>query len=245
MMAISVVMAVFNGSRYLEAQIQSVLSELIPGDQLVVVDDASTDDSLTVLERFQNPAIQILRNLQNQGVIASFERGLGCALHEIIFLCDQDDVWLPGKRNVVVKAFLANPTISVIVSDAEVIDANGLVTAPSFMSTREGFKISVWANLWRNRYLGCAMAFRRSLLVKALPIPRSVPMHDMWIGALGQLYGGVRYIGIPLLRYRRHTTNVSPSSRQSVLQMVYWRARLIWNLCARLLSIRLGWHVRP
>jgi hypothetical protein len=89
------------------------------------------------------------------------------ARNDIIFLCDQDDVWLPGKRDAFVAAFDADPLAQVVISDAEVIDGEGRVIEKSFMALRGGFAGSLAATLWRNRYMGCAMALRRRIRVSA------------------------------------------------------------------------------
>jgi hypothetical protein len=70
------------------------------------------------------------------------------------------------------------------------------------------------------------MALRRELLDDVLPIPSTVPMHDMWIGLLGTLRGRVAYVDRPLMHYRRHATNVSPDRRAGLVQMLVWRWRL-------------------
>jgi glycosyltransferase involved in cell wall biosynthesis len=233
-------MAVYNGERFLRQQVGSVLSELLPGDELIIIDDASTDASLALLKSISSLALQIYSNPSNLGVIGSFERGLQIAAHEFIFLCDQDDVWLPGKRAAFVAAFEQDPTVSVVISDAQVIDAQGQLSAQSFMATRGGFNGSVYATVWRNRYLGCAMAMRRVLLESALPVPRQAPMHDMWFGAIGRLTGKVTYLPAPLLQYRRHTGNVSPSHRQSLQRMLRWRMALLFALVVRIISIKFG-----
>jgi hypothetical protein len=126
------------------------------------------------------------------------------------------------------------------VSDAQLIDASGNVTEPSFMATRGGFHGGIFSTLVRNRYLGCAMALRRELLFAALPIPRGVPMHDMWLGALGSLLGRVQYIPSPLIQYRRHGGNVSPARRQGWSRMLRWRLALIFALVGRLTKLALG-----
>src|SRR6185369_1264323 len=170
--SVSVVMAVFNGSRFLRQQVDSVLAQLEGEDELVIVDDASTDDSLKLLRAIDSPRIKIYCNEVNSGVRLTFQRGLQLARHEIIFLCDQDDVWLPGKRNAFVAAFSAQPSAAVVLSDAEVIDAQGAVVSTSFMQSARGkFDGSICGTLWRNRYLGCAMAIHRRILPGALPIP--------------------------------------------------------------------------
>ena len=242
MRSVSVVMSVYNGRKFLREQVESVLSELLPKDELIVVDDASTDDSLAFLRTIDSPALRIFENLSNQGVIGSFERGLRLAVHEFIFLCDQDDIWMPGKRAAFVSAFEHDPMVSVVISDAEVIDAHGNVIAPSFMATKLGFNGSVFGTVWRNRYLGCAMALRRPLLAVALPVPRQVPMHDMWFGAMGRMTGTVVYLPTAFLQYRRHSGNVTPSRRQSLPKMFRWRMALLVALCTRALLLKLCVH---
>jgi glycosyltransferase involved in cell wall biosynthesis len=232
-LSVSVVMATYNGQRYLKEQIDSVLSELQPGDEFIVVDDASTDGTAAILGSVAWPTLRIVKNQRNIGVLQTFERGLTLASGDLIFLCDQDDVWSPGKRASFVNAFLADERVLVVVSDAQLMDASGAMLAPSFMATRGGFKGGVLNTILRNRYLGCAMALRREVLSVALPIPRFVPMHDMWLGAVASACGHVHYIGSPLLRYRRHGGNVSPSSRQGWLRMLRWRCQLVWALILR------------
>lgn len=233
---VSVVMAVYNGERFLSEQLNSVLIQLSPEDELLVVDDCSTDRSMEMLSAIRDPRIRIVRQAVNQGVVASFDRGLCLAKNEIVFLCDQDDIWLPGKRAAFVEAFRSDAKCLLVVSDAEVIDAHGRVMHPSFMKTRNGFRGDLLSTLFRNRYLGCAMAVRRALLDVALPIPRSVPMHDMWLGSLGTIFGSICYLPHPYLRYRRHGGNVSPSRRQSLSKMVNWRLSLGLALARRVLQ---------
>jgi hypothetical protein len=164
-------------------------------------------------------------------VRASFGRALAACRGEFIFLADQDDVWLPGKRVALVNALRAGAVLAL--SDAAVIDGEGRAIEPSFMARRGGFRDSFAATLVKNRYLGCSMAFRRELLEDILPIPAEVPMHDMWIGALAALRGRVAYIDRPLMQYRRHGANVSPERRASIGQMLAWRWRLLSLVAAR------------
>lgn len=240
--SVSVVMATYNGKQYLAQQLRSVLAELTPDDEVIIVDDDSQDETLELLDLFESPIVRIVRNPNNAGVLATFECGLLLSSRDIVFLCDQDDIWLPGKRAAFVAAFERDPRTLVVVSDAQLIDASSIVTAPSFMATRGGFRGSIGSTLVRNRYLGCAMALRRELLLAALPIPRWVPMHDMWLGALGSILGRVHYISIPLMQYRRHGGNVSPSLHQGWSRMLRWRLALLTALAGRLYRLALGRH---
>jgi len=241
---VSVVMAVHNGRRFLGEQIASVLTELNPEDELLVVDDASSDNSGAWLRGLGDDRVSVHVNEHNLGVIASFEKGLSLASKEIVFLCDQDDVWLPGKRAAFLSAFESTPGVLVVISDAQLINADGLVTAPSFMAMRGGFRAGLLSTLFRNRYLGCAMAFRRELLAAALPIPRAVPMHDMWLGVLGVALGQVQFLPRPWLQYRRHGGNVSPARRQGWLKMLRWRLALLLAVVGRLVALRFSQRQR-
>jgi glycosyltransferase involved in cell wall biosynthesis len=236
---VSVVLAVHNGLRFLPLQISSVLDQLRQQDELIVVDDASSDGSSAWLEALADSRVCLHRHETNRGVIPTFEHGLSLARHDIVFLCDQDDIWLPGKREAFVQAFDASPGSLVVVSDAQIVDAQGVLTAPSFMATRGGFRGGLWSTLWRNRYLGCAMAVRRELLRMALPIPDRAPMHDMWLGVIGRLCGGVQYLPTPLLSYRRHGANATPSHHQSWARMLRWRLALLVAVTVRVSRLAL------
>lgn len=235
---VSICIAVYNGESFLQEQLESVLSQLLVGDEVIVVNDASNDRSLLILQNINSPLIKVYTNSQNLGVIKSFERALNMATNDIIFLCDQDDIWLKGKRLAFVSAFENHPKATIVISDAKVINANGQITASSFMNARQGFKSGFFSTIFKNRYLGCAMAIRRSVLKSALPIPNYVPMHDMWIGLIGNLTGKVVYISEPFLLYRRHDKNASPVKRQSIHKMLVWRFKLLVAFFCRLVTIK-------
>ena len=232
-MNISVVMATYNGARFVELQLRSILLQLDAQDEIVVVDDASSDDTRARITALGDSRIAVHANPLNRGVLATFERALRLARHDVIFLADQDDVWLPDKRRTLCEALAAAPDATLALSDAQVIDDNGTITAASFMAIRDGFHGSLAATLLKNRYLGCAMAIRRALLDVALPFPADVPMHDMWLGAINTRVGEVVYIDRPLMQYRRHSGNVSPAQRQKLTQMLRWRWRLLKHVVAR------------
>ena len=230
-MRVTVAMATFNGERYLEPQMRSILGQLGPSDEVVIVDDASTDGTRSLIASLADPRVRVIAQAANAGVRLSFERALLAARGDFVFLADQDDVWLPGKRDSLSAALQSGAMLAL--SDASVIDGEGREIERSFQERRGGFRGSFAATLVKNRYLGCSMAFRRALLEDILPIPAAVPMHDMWIGALAALRGRVAYIDRPLMQYRRHGANVSPERRASIGQMLAWRWRLLSLVVAR------------
>ena len=234
--AVSVVMATFNGERFLEEQLASILAQLKGDDELIVVDDASTDGTLSILHACKGPHVQIVANPTNVGVRKSFELGLHIAQRPIVFLSDQDDVWAEGKRAAFTAAFAQSQDVTAVVSDAQVIDASGRTLASSFMTSRGGFKGSFLSNLVRSRFLGCAMAVHRSVLERALPIPSYVPMHDMWLGVIASLVGRVSFLDECYVRYRRHDRNLSPERPSDAARMVWWRLTLSAAVAARMTS---------
>lgn len=229
-MKISVCMAVYNGEAYLLPQMRSILSQLGKSDEVVIVDDASQDKSAQLLSGLADSRVRVFRNDRNLGVVASFEKAMRLAQGDILFLSDQDDLWLPGKVERFIKVFSLKPDVTLVASDAQIIDGSGTVVADSFFSQRGRFTAGVLHNLVKNKYLGCTLAFRKSILKLFLPIPRDVPMHDMWFGLINDIYGKTRYIDQPLIAYRRHGKNVSPSARAPVMQRLVWRWRLVKNL---------------
>jgi hypothetical protein len=123
-----------------------------------------------------------------------------------------------------------------VVTDAKLIDENGSVTKESFFAERGHFVAGFLHNFLKNKYLGCTLSFRRSMLRYFLPIPRDVPMHDMWFGLLNAIYGKTFFIDEPLTAYRRHAGNATPLVTSGQLgKIIRWRWRLAANIGARVL----------
>ena len=226
-------MTTFNGGRYVKAQIESVLSQLKDADELIICDDVSTDNTLAIIQSFSTDSrIIIKQNIKRIGVIQNFEQALKLATGEYIFLCDQDDVWLEYKTERMI-ASLHDSILTV--SDCKVVNADLKDIQPSFFAIR-GSGPGLIKNIHINGFLGCCMAFRKELLPYILPIPKSVPMHDMWIGLVAETIGKVNFINEPLLLYRRHGKNASPTaekSRFNLYQQIKFRLALFFLLITR------------
>lgn len=228
-MRVSVVMAVYMGQQYLAQQLDSVLPQLAPEDELIVSLDPSTDDSGTILQRYAAKDVRItVLEGPGKGVIANFAHALSHAHGEILCLCDQDDVWLPGKLDCMRRHFAQDATVTVVLHDAIVTDASLKPIHPSFFALRH-VRSGVWHNLIRNSYIGCCMAFSSRLLPLLLPFPEKLPMHDQFIGMVGAQNGRVILEETSYLYYRRHGENASSLSHAGVRQMLLWR---IWMLRA-------------
>lgn len=223
-------MATYNGQLFIKSQLTSILKQLASEDEVVIVDDVSTDNTLDIIEGFKDTRIRVFRNPGNLGVVKTFENALSKASGDIIYLSDQDDVWLDNKVDKIISVFEANPDITLVLSDAQLIDSNGDLISHSFFSGVGGFRAGAVRNIVSNRYLGCTMAFKRNMLHYFLPIPHDIPMHDMWIGILNNVFGKVSFINEPLIQYRRHSHNATSLKHANFSQMLRWRISLVKNL---------------
>jgi glycosyltransferase involved in cell wall biosynthesis len=210
---ISVCLATCNGDLYIKDQLLSVLSQLSNDDEVIVVDDDSNDRTIEIIKSFSDNRVKLnlSKNHKKLGIVKNFERALLQAKGDFIFLCDQDDVWLPEKVEVSLAALKSS---LLVVSDCEVVDSKLNKIQSSFFNLRNS-KSGIFHNILKNSYLGCCMAFRKELLPYALPIPKLSPMHDMWIGLVAETRGKVTFIQKPLILYRRHNNNASPTSGKS------------------------------
>ena len=134
-------------------------------------------------------------------------------------------------------AFEQSIDVILVLSDARIVDVKGEIVAESFYKKRGAFVPGVLSNIFKNKYLGCAMAFRKSLIDKILPFPTDIPMHDMWIGIISATCGKQYFINTPLIDYRRHERNASPDKRRGLVQMLVWRWSMIKNMCLRLITL--------
>jgi glycosyltransferase involved in cell wall biosynthesis len=226
-MKVSVAMATYNGEKYLEQQIDSILSQLGKEDELIISDDHSSDRTLTIIERYlkEDTRVKLFMN-EEKGVTSNFENAIKRTQNEIIFLSDQDDIWKPEKVKTVKEYYEKNPTIKMIMSDITVVDNQLNTTIESFYEFR-GSRAGVLKNIIKNSYIGCAMSFRKELKTKILPIPRNVPMHDIWIGLVADMYKSALLIPEKLIYYRRHDATVtSVENTSSLKEKVLWRFQI-------------------
>ncbi len=234
---LSVCMAAHNGANFIEEQIASILPQLTKNDEFIIVDDASQDNTISIIEGFRDERIRMVRNERNRGIVQSFGRALEEAQGEVIFLADQDDVWRADKVEKFLEMFKAHPDLTVAMSDLVIIDAAGNVTSEPKFGSKE-FHRGLFRTLLRNQYQGSAMALRRSILGYCLPFPSDIPIHDVWIGLVNRFVGKAGFISEPLLFYRRHGKNDSPETHAPLLQMIRWRWALMKNLALRYLRTK-------
>lgn len=232
-------MATYNGVSYVDEQIRSILSQLSGKDELIITDDGSTDGTLDVIRHCcVNDNVLLLKG-PGKGVVANFENGLKASRNEILFLADQDDVWLPNKVETVCSIFLDDPKVTCVLHDVTVVDSNLQELSPSFFDLRKS-RVGFINNIIRNSYVGSSMAFKRGMLHYVLPIPNDVPMHDQWIGLISEMFGNCVLCRKQLGLYRRHEGTVTSLEHGSLISMLSKRLKLIKDLTARKIQLSFG-----
>jgi glycosyltransferase involved in cell wall biosynthesis len=226
---ISVCIATYNGQLYLKQQLDSILPQLSANDEIVISDDSSSDDTIKIISSFDDSRILFLAKQHFQSPVYNFENSLRHANGDYIFLSDQDDIWKPDKVEVFMKQM---KTYDLVLSDCEVISSDGKVIHPSFYELNKSHS-GLFTNILRNSYLGCCMAFKKEVLIKALPFPKNLPMHDWWLGLIAEAFYKTTFISDKLIKYRRHELNASSTagkSNNSLTQKITFRIKMVWEL---------------
>ena len=196
----SVCVTTYNGERYIEQQLRSILEQIAADDEVIVSDDGSTDNTLKIVDSIGDKRIRI-RHSSAHYFKDNFIEAMCEAKGDIIFLSDQDDVWLPGKYERCIKEL---EEVDLVCTNSEMTDGELNIIEPNFFSIYHSGP-GVFKNALNNTYYGSCMAFRRSLLKAALPMPSTREIgHDIWLGLVAEMKGKVRFIDTPYLLYRRH-----------------------------------------
>jgi glycosyltransferase involved in cell wall biosynthesis len=222
---VAVALCTRNGEAYIAEQLRSILTQSYQPRQLVLSDDASTDGTLalatSIVEEFNaaHPAspleLVVIRNHAALGIAANFAQAIETCTCELIALSDQDDVWAPDRLERVVAQFVSRPKLTLLHSDARLVDAEGAPLGHSLFETlgvtpRERKSIAAGKAMKvlvrRNLVTGATTVFRRELVEKAMPIPIGW-IHDEWLGIMAAALGLVDADPHQLVDYRQHGNN--------------------------------------
>ncbi len=210
-MTSSVAMCTYNGEKNIYEQLSSIAAQTIVPDEIVICDDGSTDDTVAIIERFsQEHAVNISLHINenNLGFRKNFEKCIGLCCCEIIFLCDQDDVWMPTKVEEFYRAF-ADKSVVYAFSDATVVDSEkneigASVWAVEWDTLTKDQMFNYFLKLWFP--LGFSAAVRADFAKAAMPFKTD---HDGWLALLAPIYGEIAPINKKLALYRRHVSATS------------------------------------
>jgi glycosyltransferase involved in cell wall biosynthesis len=232
---ISIALCTCNGEKHLPEQLQSLVGQTRNPDELIVFDDASSDGSTDIIRRFAESApfpVRLTVNPQNVGSSANFQRAIDACSGDIIALCDQDDIWMSEKLQLIETEFERDRNLGFVFTDADICDAIGNpLSYTLWQSVRfspglqrklnDGHTFEVI--LRNNIVTGATMAFASRFKSLVLPIDLQW-IHDGWIALLISAFAPARIIRQPLIRYRQHPAQ-SVGALQRTLYQQYLAAK--------------------
>lgn len=232
---VSTCMATYNGAAYVADQIASILHQLSPDDELVVVDDGSTDDTVDIVLAVDDRRVHLHRGTRNAGHVAAFERAISEARGEYILLADQDDLWPEGRLDAMVGAL----------SDSHFVAGNQqeFPARPQPIQLVASMRPQRWRNIGRlllghQAYFGCAMGLRREMVRVALPFPPHVEAHDHWLAVMANVMGSFPHLEAPVVLRRVHGTNLTPTGRRGWQAVARTRVVMLLGIAHALLRNR-------
>lgn len=228
---ISVCMAAYNGSAHIREQLDSIFAELNADDEVIVVDDGSTDGTRELLSGLTDPRLRVVLNDTNLGYVRNFEKALELSTGDIIMLSDQDDIWIPGRVDMLVAALRS--------ADAAVGNCAHFGGTPGYfqqLRVHPRYSTTYARNLLGilvgyRLHWGSAMAVTKSLLEDALPFPAVMTeSHDQWLGMVANVRKSVAYLSGDTVQHRLHDANLTPKKPRSFRRVLRARAEFCVEL---------------
>ena len=232
---IDILMATYNGEKYLAEQIDSIICQTYKNWNLLIRDDGSSDNTFKILKEYEkkDDRIKIIKDKKgNLGIAKNFEELLKISSSELIMFSDQDDVWKKDKIKIMLK-YVGNSDL--IISDAIVTNEKLEFISESLFCLVKS-KNGIIKNVIKNTYYGCCMLFKRKILEEVLPIPNNKEIgHDLWIGLISEKYYKVKFIDEKLIYFRRHSNNVTTinKSKRNIRKKIIGRYIILKELFRR------------
>jgi glycosyltransferase involved in cell wall biosynthesis len=212
----SVALCTYNGARFLDQQLASIAAQTRPPDELVVSDDASTDNTVELVEAFRRRAtfpVRLFVQPFNLGSAKNFEHALGQCTGELIALSDQDDIWFPHRLQASEEYMQRHFSAAFVFTDGIVIDAAGRPLGHTLWQAfhfdqplQAAITAGDYSVLLRHRFItGATITLRAEALPRILPFPASW-VHDEWLATVTPFFAEIGMLGQELLQYRVHTT---------------------------------------
>jgi glycosyltransferase involved in cell wall biosynthesis len=217
---ISIAVTTYNGAPYIEKQLDSLIGQTLPADEIIVCDDGSSDGTREILSRYDAgyPGMfKLFFNSANLGYVGNFEYALSLTSGGCLLTCDQDDIWEKDKIELLAGRINGSWLIH---HDAVLIDKNGKILSPSFTRlVKKRVKPSLYDLFFLNSVTGCACMFKRDLLRYIPSFPKTVP-HDWWLALTAVRHKKLAYLPAPLIYYRQHDVNLIGSGLRGRKKLV-------------------------
>lgn len=213
---VTVLMSVHNGSRFLREAIDSILAQTFRDFELLVIDDASTDDSAAIVESYRDPRIRMLRNEANQGLTKSLNRGLRDARGSLIARHDADDRSHPQRLEQQVAWFDAHPQGALVGTQPRIIDEHGWEIGKVVKATSEtGIR---WQSMFSNPFIHTAVMFRRDVVLGLGGYDETFRFNqdfELWSRMIGSFE--CSNLAETLVDYRAHAESIAGRRDEAVL----------------------------
>lgn len=216
---ISVCLATYNGERFIRRQLDSILREIGAEDEVIISDDSSTDQTVEIIKGYDDARIRLFDHQQWHSPIFNFEHAIRQAKGDIIFLADQDDKWLVGR---VARAMELHE------KGCDLVLCNRVNMYEDFQyeQGRENPIKNTWTSIKKSPFVGCLMSIDRKVVDLALPFPKAIAMHDLWIGLLAQRNLRCGFVEEPLVEYNRHGESYIAKHRFSLCGKLKYRMQM-------------------
>ena len=217
-MKISVAFIVYNGARYMREQLDSILAQTHGVDEIIICDDASSDNTKEILDEYKNKQLNlffIYYNIQNLGPTKNIEKTIQACTGDIILLADQDDYWETNKVEAILKWFKANPTMNGVFTNGSLMNSSreidhkySLWDVMSFpyKAIKNNNDLKLYINTVENSVTGATLAIRNNLpfLEQPFPLIRHL-VHDRWLAMNLAENNSLGILNEKLIRYRIHS----------------------------------------
>ncbi len=234
---ISVCLALYNGEKYIIEQVKSILDELTENDEIIIVDDCSTDNSYNVVKNITDSRIKIIKNLQNLGVNGTFQNAIKASTGDYIFLSDQDDIWIEGRVKIMIDSLIKSNALLLVSNYNTLINDKRIYSKLKVkeQDSKNSLKNIKRIFFSRSGYLGCVMLFKKDLIRFIIPFPKYIESHDLWIAMTAVIQNKIHHSEFISLLRREHGNNVSLQKRPFVKKVI---SRLILLVSMLNISIR-------
>lgn len=229
---VSIIAATYNGEKFLHAQLDSLVRQTYTNTEIIILDDGSTDNTRNILlgyaERYKNISVHF--NAHNLGYIKNFEKGCRLAKGDYISFCDQDDVWELNKTELLMQSMGNYP---MVYCDDLFVNENlqSLAKKHSDLKRLSSFENCLFFAT-DNCVGGHNLIMRKEIFVAASSFPEVMP-HDLWCAFNACFYGGIKYVDLPLVKWRQHGNNITTSAKTKAEKVEETRKRLklFWQTC--------------
>lgn len=213
-----ILLATYNGEKYIGELLDSLIDQTYENILITVSDDCSTDTTMEIIGRYQDNHPGLFRIIPHNERFGNAKDNffflLRNAVADHVFLCDQDDVWLPEKVEVMMKELVKHEDVPALIHcDLRVVDASLNTVSDSFVrySNYDPEHEDFHSLVFMNTVTGCASAVNRELISKlnltSISEYGNIIMHDGWLALIAASLGSIKYINLPLILYRQHSDN--------------------------------------